>query len=92
MPFLPNSRYYKVPTIDAVDARGRAVKAIKLRSLGEPRSEPHRTEDGERLDIIASDRYSDATRFWHIADANTEIWANDLVAETGRSIQVPEET
>jgi hypothetical protein len=92
MPFLANSRYHDLPTVDVQDARGRPVKALKLRRLGDPRSKPRQVEDGERLDLIASDRYSDATRFWHIADANTEIWANDLVAETGRTIEVPEET
>jgi hypothetical protein len=29
--------------------------------------------------------------FWHLADANTELEANELVKETGRIIKVPEQ-
>jgi len=39
---------------------------------------------------MASRLYKDATLFWHIADANTDLDARELVAETGRLILVPE--
>jgi hypothetical protein len=30
---------------------------------------------------MAQRKYSDGTRFWHVADANTELEANNLVRE-----------
>jgi hypothetical protein len=33
----------------------------------------------DRLDIIAGQEYGDATMFWHIADANTELDALKLL-------------
>jgi hypothetical protein len=45
--------------------------------------------EGDRLDILAERRYRDATRYWHIGDANTELEANELVRSAGRTIQVP---
>jgi hypothetical protein len=33
----------------------------------------------DRLDIMAHRKYADGTKFWHAADANTELEANDLV-------------
>ncbi len=41
------------------------------------------------LGIIAQRQYQNPTWFWHIADANTELEANDLVKEVGRVIQIP---
>ncbi len=38
----------------------------------------------DRLDMMAFRKYKDSTWFWHIADANTELEANDLV-ESKRS-------
>jgi hypothetical protein len=49
----------------------------------------------DRLDVMAQRQYSDGTRFWHIADANTELEASKLVEprvldEDVRIISVPE--
>jgi hypothetical protein len=40
---------------------------------------------------MAQRTYDNPTFFWHIADANTELAARDLVQEIGRSVQVPEQ-
>jgi hypothetical protein len=45
----------------------------------------------DRLDIMAERRYSDATRYWHIADANSELKVSRLVSQAGRTINVPEQ-
>jgi hypothetical protein len=37
------------------------------------------------------ERYGTATKYWHIADANTELEACHLVATAGRVIFVPEQ-
>lgn len=88
--FLKNSRYYNVDTVEAEDRSGRDVTAVKLRRLESPSAKPLTVTDGDRLDVIAETSFRDATRFWHIADANTEMEANELVRVAGRTIQVPE--
>lgn len=45
---------------------------------------------GEQLDVMSERRYRDATRYWHIADANSELEAGALVTVDGRVIDVPE--
>jgi hypothetical protein len=40
--------------------------------------------------MMAHELSGDGTRFWHIADANSELEANSLVALDGRVIAVPE--
>ena len=91
MAFLENSRYFGLETVSAIDAAGRPVRAVKLRRLPPTDGAPIFVEERDRLDTLALARYDDATRFWHIADANTELDATRLTAETGREIVVPEE-
>jgi hypothetical protein len=88
--FLKNSRYYGLETVESVDSRGRPVSALKRRKLPAVVAEPHAVQGPDRLDVLAERNYADATRFWHIADANTELEANRLVRVAGRVIQVPE--
>ncbi len=88
--FLKNSRYYDVDTVEAKDRSGRAVTAVKTRKLESPSAKPLTVTESDRLDVVAEKRYRDATRFWHIADANTELEANELVRVPGRTIEVPE--
>ncbi len=88
--FLKNSRYYSVDTCEAEDRSGRAVTAVKLRRLESPSAKSMTVKAGDRLDIVAERNLRDASLFWHIADANTELEANELVATSGRTIQVPE--
>jgi hypothetical protein len=92
--FLKTSRYYKLEEVESqvTDDHGklRNVKAIKLRRLPTVSGELTEVKSNHRLDIIAQQQYKDSARFWHIADANTELLANDLVEETGGVINVPE--
>jgi len=88
--FLENSRYSKLKTIDAKARDGRSVKAVTLRILPAEGGGDHTVSQHERLDILAHRSYKDATRFWHIADANTELEANELTKETGRKITIPD--
>jgi hypothetical protein len=88
---LESSRYYKLKTVDAVTKDGRTVKALTLRRLPAVNGNPTVIKGNDRLDIMAQRQYNNATMFWHIADANTELQANDLVKETGRIIKVPEQ-
>ena len=88
--FTEKSRYSKVAVVETETPEGRTVKAVALRRLPEPKGTAVTVKSGERLDLTAHQRYADATRFWHIADANSELKAGDLVSEVGRVIAIPE--
>lgn len=88
--FLDSSRYFRTRTAEVTTGDGRTVKAVTLRRLPSPGSVPLTVKGNDRLDVIAQRRYANPSMFWHVADVNTELEANALVAETGRTIQVPE--
>jgi hypothetical protein len=88
--FLKNSRYYKTTQVEKKTKIGQSVKAIKLRRLPNQKGTAAVIKKDDRLDIIAQRQYNQPTKFWHIADANTELQANDLISESGRTINVPE--
>jgi len=87
--FLKNSRYNSTPTITTRDANGREVQALTLRKLPITSGEQTQIHDHDQLDVMSQRRYRDGTRFWHIADANSDLEANNLVATSGRYINVP---
>jgi hypothetical protein len=89
--FLESSRYYKIETSEGKAANGRLVKFVKFRRLPEVSGQAMTVKEGDRLDIIAQRSYDNPTWFWHIADADSELEANDLVAVPGSSIEVPEQ-
>jgi hypothetical protein len=89
--FLESSRYHRVRKDEAKARDGRLVKIVALRKLPVVSGDPTATKEDDRLDIIAQRLYGDPTMFWHIADANTELQAGDLVDEAGRIINVPEQ-
>ncbi|HYM21570.1 MAG TPA: hypothetical protein VEU08_00100 [Vicinamibacterales bacterium] len=87
--FLKNSRYFGLPTVAAKDRNGRDVTAVKLRRLPATPGDDYAVTSSDRVDIIADARYSDATRYWHVADANSELEAEELTQQVGRVIEVP---
>ena len=88
--FSESSRYAGVKIVTATAGDGREVQAVMLRRLPYAPGTEMVVKDNDRLDIIAQTRYKDPAKFWHVADANTELQANDLLAETARAIIVPE--
>jgi hypothetical protein len=90
--FLKTSRYYKQKVVEtqSTTTGKQTVKALTLRRLPLSEGEPLQVKGNHRLDIIAERRYKNPAMFWHIADANSQLQANDLVAETGSIIEVPE--
>lgn len=88
--FLKNSRYFGLETIVSTDRQGRQVQAVKLRRLPNTSGSAFVVQGKDQLDIVAEINYKDATKFWHIADANSELEANELVRTPGRAIEVPE--
>lgn len=87
--FLDSSRYAKVDTVETTTRDGRTVTAIKLRPLPNTTGSAYTVLDNDRLDLLANTYHGDGTKFWHIADANTALQANDLTAETGDSVNIP---
>ncbi len=87
--FLKNSRYYGLPVVQVRDRRGRETAAVKLRPLPSTEGKPYSVQGHDRLDAMSEQRYRDATRYWHIADANSELEASELARETQRQIDVP---
>jgi len=87
--FLKTSRYSKTETLTTTDVKNRAVQAIKLRPLPAAGGEDEMIINGSQLDVMSKQSYQDGTKFWHIADANTELEANALVKTSGRIIKRP---
>jgi len=88
--FLNSSRYRKQKVVDATAKGGRRVRAVTLRRLPSENGKHTTVKGNDRLDIMAYHRYGNATMFWHIADANAKLQANDLVKTMGACIDVPE--
>ena len=88
MAFLKSSRYAGQPTVGAEAADGRQVEAVALRFLPQVDGDPYTMKENERLDLLADRFYKDPTRFWRIADANSELGARQL-ERPGREIAVP---
>jgi nucleoid-associated protein YgaU len=87
--FTDKSRYAKVATVETQASGGRSVVALKLRRLPPEAGDPYTVKDNDRLDLLAQQQYGDGTGFWHIADANSALQANDLTAVTGESLNLP---
>ena len=77
--FKESSRYAKQLTVEVELGNGRTANAVTLRRLPPTSGEPTQVTAKDRLDVVALRKYKDSTKFWHIADANTELEANDLV-------------
>jgi hypothetical protein len=97
--FLPSSRYANIPQCQVTLPDGSTATAVKLRLLPEVTGDATAMNDNDRLDIIAGQEYGDGTMFWHIADANTELSAPNLLRqwlpgdpdEAQITIEVPEQ-
>jgi hypothetical protein len=77
--FTANSRYINQPTAEAEAKNGKKVTVITLRRLPYTGGNLVEVQGHDRLDVMAYRKYKDGTKFWHVADANTELEANDLV-------------
>ena len=87
--FLKTSRYSKTETVTTADVKNREVQAIKLRQLPAAQGDEVMIINGSQLDVMSKQNYQDGTKFWHIADANTELEANALVETSGRVVNRP---
>lgn len=79
--FSANSRYAKQPTAEVETKKGKTATVVKIRRLPYVGGNLTEVKGTDRLDIIAQRKYKDGTQFWHIADANTELEANNLTKQ-----------
>ena len=86
--FLESSRYFKLKTVETGDEGGRTSSAVTLRRLPYVAGTPTLIKGNDRLDVIAQRKYSNPTMFWHVADANTELEANNLLTERPQAEEV----
>jgi hypothetical protein len=89
--FLKNSRY---SGLAVVAARGANLPGdagvVKLRALPDTAGDPVAVRAHDQLDAMSEARFGgDTTRYWHIADANSELEAAALTRSAGRVIDVP---
>jgi hypothetical protein len=88
--FLKTSRYFDQETVELTLKNGKTIKGVKFRRIPPTAGSPFYIKGGDRLDIIAHENYGVASKFWHIADANTGLEAVDLTRSAGNIISVPE--
>jgi nucleoid-associated protein YgaU len=88
--FAKGSRYENVPIASVPAPHGGAaeVAVVKLRPLESPGADPVTVRSHDQLDAMSEAQYGDATRYWHIADANSELEAAELTRQPGRTILV----
>src|SRR5437899_1530708 len=69
--FTKGSRYRNLPQSTHLTAAGENLLGANLRLIATPGARfQHMVQQRERLDLLAFKYYSDATRWWLIADAN----------------------
>lgn len=88
--FFRGSRYEPVPTLTWIGPDGRMIRYKGMRIIPEPRGTlVHTVRQDERLDRVAQEWFGNAELWWRLADANTVLDPDELVAEPGRTIAVP---
>lgn len=71
--FLKNSRYATTPQVAVTLGDGTQVSAVQLRVIPATPGDATPVTPNDRLDVMAERAYGDATRYWHIADANSAL-------------------
>ncbi len=91
--FFKGSRYEKVGNAQFTDAQGNTFQYKKIRFIPDtPARFNHLVTQGERTDLLAFKYYRDPLKFWHIADANDVMIAEELTAQPGTRILIPPDT
>jgi hypothetical protein len=76
--FLKTSRYADTPQVQADLPDGTQTVAVQLRTVPLTTGEPTLVTSNDRLDVMAQRADGDATRYWHIADANASLLSTRL--------------
>jgi hypothetical protein len=89
--FARGSRYETVGEAIHDNGGGRPIRFKLLRAI--PGSSPgivHAVVQGDRLDRIAFAAYGDPEQFWRICDANAAFDPDELTAQSGRRLTIPQ--
>ncbi len=90
--FSPSSRYHGINTRITGSQNGEPVIYLSRRLIPAPEKffllQKHFTSEGERPDLLAHQYYSDAERFWQLADANAVLHPNELTGTPGKAINI----
>ena len=88
--FYKGSRYETVGDAHCTDKNGRDILYKKMRIIPDtPAQFRHLVMQGDRPDLLAFRYYRDPLKFWHIADANGCMNAEELTAQPGKRILIP---
>ena len=79
--FLKTSRYANTKQVQLTLADGTQASAVQLRTVPVTPGDATAVTQNDRLDVMAERMYGDATRYWHIADANTALDSNELFVQ-----------
>lgn len=92
-PTNPSSRYYGFAMNTFTRADGVPVAYLQRRFIPQPAIytllQNYVVVDDDRLDNLATKYLGDPLLFWMIADANGATNPDELVAQVGRTIQIP---
>lgn len=90
--FSPSSRYHGINTRINDSQNGESVIYLSRRLIPGPEKffvlQKHFINEGERPDLLAHQYYSDAERFWQLADANAVLDPNELTNTPGKAINI----
>jgi hypothetical protein len=90
--FGATSRYYGIDTAILTDAEGKTIIYIRRRFVPRPEGfqllQQHTVTQEERLDNITAHYLGDPELFWRVADANSAMRPEELVATVGRKLRI----
>jgi hypothetical protein len=90
--FSITSRYYAVPTATLETPDGRNIAYVRRRFVPAPeRFElllEHVVTQGERLDLVTAQYFTDPEQFWRLCDANGAIRPDELTETIGRRLRI----
>ena len=90
--FSATSRYYGLDTETLTAPDGRAIIYIVRRFVpsadGFQLLQLHNVTQGDRLDNITARYLGDPELFWRVADANSAMRPEELVAKIGRKLRI----
>jgi hypothetical protein len=88
--FAVGSRYGGLPQATYVDQDDRAHRYVLLREIPTPPDDRlHQVQQGDRLDVLASNYFGDPEQSWRICDANRAFDPDELVAKPSRRLLIP---
>ena len=84
------SRYAGTEILTVPGPDGKERRVLALRVVPEaPAAMVHTVAEGERVDLLAARFYDEATKSWHILDANPEELNPFELLVPGRVIRIP---